>query len=203
MKAKEFAGATRVEGRWELFQEIASRVAKEQVLYLEFGVSHGRSMRLWSSLLKNPDSLLHGFDSFEGLPDAWNWQAPSGSYSQNGRIPKIDDPRVSFFKGLFEETLPQYVMPAHQRLIINIDCDLYASTISVLRALTQHITAGTYLYFDEFADRGNELRAFDEFMSSCGMEFELSVATKAFAQVAFQCKGSLQRQGTGHRLLSR
>ena len=188
MKAKRFATAKRVQGRWELFQEMAAQVEDRQVLYLEFGVSHGRSMRLWSSLLKNPSSLLHGFDSFEGLPEEWNPEAPPGTYSQKGKAPEIEDSRVRFFKGLFEETLPQYILPEHERLIINIDCDLYSSTNFVLQALAPHITRGTLLYFDEFADRNNELRAFDAFLSSSGKEFELIGATKAFAQVAFKCR---------------
>src|SRR5262249_23233289 len=88
-------------------------------------------------------------------------------------------------------------LPPHKKLIINIDCDLYSSTILVLKALAPHITAGTYVYFDEFADRSNELRAFDEFMNSSGKKFELIGATKAFAQVAFECTGLKKRHGTG------
>ena len=189
MKAKGFARPRRVKGRWELFQQIASQVADKEVLYLEFGVSHGRSMRLWSSLLKNPKSLLHGFDTFEGLPEKWNEEAPPGTYSQKGQAPEIDDPRVTFFKGLFEATLPQYVVPEHERLIINIDCDLYSATSFVLERLAPQVRAGTYLYFDEFADRNNEMRAFDEFLSASGKKFELIGATKAFAQVAFESRG--------------
>lgn len=188
MKAKRFATAKRVPGRWELFQQMAARVGARQVLYLEFGVSHGRSMRLWSSLLKNPSSLLHGFDSFEGLPEEWNPEAPPGTYSQKGKAPEINDSRVTFFKGLFEETLPQYIVPPHEKLIINIDCDLYSSTSFVLQTLAPHIAPGTLLYFDEFADRNNELRAFDGFLSSTRKEFELIGATKAFAQAAFECR---------------
>jgi hypothetical protein len=189
MKAKGFATSRRVRGRWELFQQMASSVAERQVLYLEFGVSHGRSMRLWSSLLKNPSSALHGFDTFEGLPEQWNSEAPSGTYSQNGKPPEINDPRVTFFKGLFEQTMPRYVLPPHETLIVNIDCDLYSSTRFVLNALSPHLAAGACIYFDEFADRNNEMRAFDEFLSSGGKEFSLIGATKAFAQVAFECRG--------------
>lgn len=195
MKAKGFARPNRVKGRWELFQQIASQVADKEVLYLEFGVSHGRSMRLWSSLLKNPKSLLHGFDTFEGLPEGWNAEAPAGTYSQKGKTPEINDPRVMFFKGLFEETLPQYILPEHERLIINIDCDLHSSTSFVLHTLAPQITAGAYLYFDEFADRNNEMRAFDEFLSASEKKFELIGATRAFAQVAFECQGSAEPSG--------
>jgi hypothetical protein len=187
-KARGFSTSNRVKERVELFYQLASQIADRQVLYLEFGVAHGRSMRLWSSLLKNPSSLLHGFDSFEGLPQAWSPVEPVGAYSQGGQAPQIDDSRVTFYKGLFEQTLPGYALPPFETLIINIDCDLYSSTSFVLRVLESHIGPGTFLYFDEFADRNNELRAFDEFLSSSGKSFKLIGATKAYAQVLFQCQ---------------
>ena len=34
-----------------------------------------------------------------------------GLFSTNGQPPQIDDPRVKFFKGWFEETLPHYRPP--------------------------------------------------------------------------------------------
>lgn len=189
MKAKEFSTFERVGERVELFHQLASRVADQQVLYLEFGVAHGRSMRTWSSLLTNPSSLLHGFDTFEGLPLGWNKDAPPGTYSQSGKAPEINDPRVTFYTGLFEDSLPHYVLPAHETLIVNIDCDLYSSTALVLKTLEPYITSGTYLYFDEFSDRNNELRAFDEFLLSTRKEFVLFGATKAYSQVLFECRG--------------
>ncbi|MBV8139332.1 MAG: hypothetical protein JO121_27440 [Deltaproteobacteria bacterium] len=51
-----------------LFDLIARQIQNKVVLYLEFGVFEGNSVRYWSKLLENPGSMLHGFDSFEGLP---------------------------------------------------------------------------------------------------------------------------------------
>ena len=94
-----------VSDRTEVFVSIARRVADKKVLYLEFGVAAGESIRWWSSALKNPGSKLHGFDSFEGLPEAtWFWT--KGEFSTGGKAPKIDDPRISFYVGLFDQTLP-------------------------------------------------------------------------------------------------
>jgi hypothetical protein len=76
--------------------------------------------------------------------------------------------------------------PGYEALVINIDCDLYPSAIFVLNSLAPYIRPGTFLYFDEFAF-DNELRAFHEFQATTGKRFALLAATKAYAQVAFQC----------------
>ena len=58
--------------REDLFDMVGREVRDRKVLYLEFGVYQGASTRYWSKLLRNPASILHGFDSFEGLPEAWS-----------------------------------------------------------------------------------------------------------------------------------
>jgi hypothetical protein len=89
-------------------------------------------MRIWSSLLRNPTSNLHGFDSFEGLPESWDLSLEKGHFAMDGSVPVIDDSRVSFVKGWFSETLPQYVLPPHEQLFVNFDADRYSSTKTVL-----------------------------------------------------------------------
>jgi hypothetical protein len=187
MTAKGFYTSERVERREELYARLAEKIADKKVLYLEFGVAFGDSIKHWSKLLRNERAHLHGFDSFEGLPLKWHAFAPKGSYSTNGVIPQVDDPRVQFFKGLFEQTLPRYTFPDYEVLVINIDCDLYVSTAFVLDFLRERIRPGTYLYFDEILDRANEQRAFDEFMASTGAHFRLLGATKSFLQALFEC----------------
>ena len=187
MAAKGFYTSERVKRREELYEWLAARIADKKVLYLEFGVSFGDSIKRWSKLLRNDCSHLHGFDSFEGLPSNWHAFAPKGSYSTEGVVPKIADPRVKLFKGLFQETLPQYEFPSYDVLVINIDCDLYASTAFVLNSLRERIQPGTYLYFDEILDRANEQRAFDEFIASTGAHFRLLGATKSYLQALFEC----------------
>jgi Macrocin-O-methyltransferase (TylF) len=188
MKAHGFLLAKRVYHRRELFDQMADRVQNKNVLYLEFGVAKGASMRYWSSLLANPASVLHGFDTFEGLPEDWRL-GDKGAYSAQGRIPEIADPRVQFIKGLFQETLPRYVVPTHDVLVVNIDCDLYSSTHFVLNSLSDHIRPGTFLYFDEFSDPHNELRAFQELLTATGKKFALIGATRSYGQVSFECVG--------------
>lgn len=186
MKVHGFHKAKRFERRRELFHLVAEEVGASQVLYLEFGVAKGASMRYWSDLLTNPHSQLHGFDTFEGLPEEWR-VADKGAYSAGGRVPACTDPRVRFYKGLFQETLPAYCLPQHEKLIINIDCDLYSSAKFVLTSLSEYIQSGTFIYFDEFSDPRNELRAFQEYLDTSKKRFALIGATPAYGQGVFRC----------------
>ena len=84
------------------FSHIANSVVKNSAIdYLEFGVYYGGSIAMWTSLNDNPESHFFGFDTFTGLPDNWNQDFKIGTLTTNGDMPKIDDPRVKFIKGLF------------------------------------------------------------------------------------------------------
>lgn len=179
----------RVTNRYKLFDLVAPQLQEAKVLYMEFGVWKGESMRYWSKLLRNQSSMLHGFDSFEGLPEHWNYFTMKGYFSMDGEIPAIDDHRVSFFKGWFEDTLPSYQMPHHEQLFINLDADLYSSTKTVLGILKHHIRNGTFIYFDEFSDRFHEMKAFDEFLLDGGMTFRVVGADAQLSSVIFQRVG--------------
>lgn len=177
---------------WELLRQ---RVGERIVLYLEFGVWRGETTTYVAKQLCNPSTQLHGFDSFEGLPERWNLTADAGCFSTNGALPHIDDPRVEFHKGWFQETLVGFELPPHEVLVINLDADLYSSTTCVLNYLQGAIVPGTYLYFDEFSDRHHEMRAFDEFLNRTQMRFDLLAATPAFDKVLFRRSEELQAAG--------
>jgi len=187
MHARGFALHRPARTREDIFRTIADTVRGTRVLYLEFGVLRGESLRCWSGLLDHPDSRLVGFDSFQGLPEDWTRLEGIGSYSTHGDIPVIDDPRVELRIGWFNETLPRFELTGHDHLIINLDADLYSSTKTVLDHLGSVFHSKTFVYFDEFCNRNHELRAFDEFLRSSGRSFELMAATRAFAHVAFRC----------------
>ena len=55
--------------REELLRYSISKT-KANGLFLEFGVSAGRTVNYIASLV--PDKTIYGFDSFEGLPEDWN-----------------------------------------------------------------------------------------------------------------------------------
>jgi len=188
MRSKGYKLKHRVDRREKLFDMVGAQVGGRDVLYLEFGVWRGDATRYWSRLLRNPKSKLHGFDSFEGLPENWNSTA-KGGFSVGGRVPEIEDARVRFFKGWFEQTLPHYELPAHEVLVLNFDADLYSSTSLALKTVREAIVPGTYLYFDDFNQPLHEVRAFDEFVEETKMKFELLGATRTLGNVLFQCTG--------------
>jgi hypothetical protein len=173
-------------GRPELYAALARDIADEHVLYVEFGVFQGASLRAWSKLLRNPLSELHGFDSFEGLPEAWNAYNPQGKFDTKGSMLQIDDPRVVLHVGWFHETLPDFVLPQHDRLLLHIDADLYSSAKYVLETLKDDIRPGTIILFDEFYDHMHELRAFSEFLTSSTMTFRFLGGATSLSQCAFE-----------------
>jgi len=179
--------------RDELFTEVARSIGTRVVLYLEFGVWQGASMRMWSNLIKNEQSKLHGFDSFSGLPEAWIEGFPKGYFDTGGGVPAISDRRVQFFKGWFEEILPRYALPEHEVMVVSIDCDLYLPARYVLDFLAPYFRPGDFLYFDEFHLPQHEVRAFREFTRNhSSIVFSLFGATQGFSGAVYRCDKVLQ-----------
>jgi Tfp pilus assembly protein PilF len=161
-------------------------------LVLEFGVRHGNTIR---QIAKLTNQDVHGFDSFEGLPEAWHTEA-KGSYTTKGEIPSVPG-NVQLHVGWFEDTLPRF-LETHEGSVrfINIDCDIYSSTQTVLELLAPRMAAGSVIVFDEYIGnahwREDEFKAFQEAVRKYGWEYEylcFSIFTK---QVAVRIK-SIQR----------
>jgi hypothetical protein len=193
MRSQGFAVPSRFQLREGVFNVAAEKIRDRRVLYLEFGVYQGASMRWWSQALRNPQSRLHGFDSFEGLPEAFDdagGKYARGWFSTGGQIPQIEDPRVTFFKGWFSDTLPGYTPPEHDVLFINIDADLYSSTAYVLLTLRPYIKPGVYLYMDDMSRPDHEPRALEEFIRETGLRFRALAADVTLNNVLFICTGA-------------
>jgi hypothetical protein len=151
----------------------ASAAASVDGLVLEFGVFHGRSLRM---LAPGRDGLVHGFDSFEGLPADWTPNDARGDLSTGGRLPAVGG-HVRLHRGWFEDTLPPF-LAAHDGAVrlAHVDCDLYASTVTVLEALAPRLVRGSVLVFDDFLSypgwESHEFRAWEEFSRSRGIAHE-------------------------------
>jgi O-methyltransferase len=187
MRDRGFTIPARYSGREELYQHLAPKV-EEPLSYLEFGVFRGTSMRRWSKIFKHPETTMSGFDSFEGLPETWRMAADKSTFDVKGELPRIDDPRVRFFKGWFQDTVPAYLeeFPPKKSLVLHLDADLYSSTIYILNLLKDRLQPGVLLVFDELFDREHELKALEEFINENHIGLECVGATRALTQVAFR-----------------
>ena len=140
-------------------------------LNLEFGVRFGISTRFLASRVTGE---VHAFDSFEGLPESWGHN-PAGVYSTSGRLPEVPS-NVRLHVGWFAETLPGFVA-ANQGPVrfMNVDCDIYSSTKTVLDHLADRIVPGSVIVFDEYimtdAWREDEFKAFQEAVDRYGWRY--------------------------------
>ncbi|HWD20340.1 MAG TPA: class I SAM-dependent methyltransferase [Verrucomicrobiae bacterium] len=184
-RQRHYTFAERKRDRTQVWSEMVSRIEGRKVLYLEFGVAAGDSIRWWAQALKDPQATLHGFDSFEGLPEQ-NGPWFKGQFDAQGRAPALNDQRVTFFKGWFDQVLPTYTPPAHDLLVVNMDADLYSSTIFVLRWLRPLLKPGTLIYFDEMDHVDHEPRAIDEFTTETGWCLRPLAADWTLAHSSFE-----------------
>lgn len=159
----------------EYFREISEYLGSDQpILFLEFGVHKGSSIRRWRELNSHEDSRFVGFDSFVGLPHRWRGR-PEGYFDVQGATPQIDDDRVSFVKGWFNDTLPAWLsenlsdLIATRRLVIHLDADLYHSGLFILTEL-HHAVPEYALMLDNYS--GGEARALRDYLRAYGATFD-------------------------------
>jgi len=185
-----------IRGRFTFYEQLCDTegVGAEPIDYLEFGVREGGSFRWWVAGNAHPDTRFVGFDTFEGLPEAWG-HLPKGTYSAGGQVPQIDDERCSFEVGLFQETLPGFMdrTPLDRRKLVHIDADLYSSTLFVLTSLARRLRPGDIVLFDEMGSLRfphHEFRAFEDYVSAYGAGFRVLGATANYRQVAVRLEKS-------------
>jgi hypothetical protein len=136
--------------------------------YLEFGVYTGGTIRFIAKRIGN--RVIHGFDSFEGLPETWTgFNLGRRGFDVGGRLPRVPA-NVRLHRGWFEDTLPQWLVSNPGPVaFIHTDCDLYSSTQTILTLLADRIVSGTLILFDEYFNYPNwelhEYKAFQEFMT--------------------------------------
>lgn len=174
--------------RFELYEHVFRSEGLEGALdYLEFGVAAGASLTWWTRRNRDPESRFFGFDSFTGLPENWGGFAV-GTFSTEGRPPRIDDPRCAFLVGLFQETLGPFLdrVSLGRRLVIHADADLYSSTLFVLTRMAPLLKAGDILLFDEFGVPAHEFRAFEDFVAAYRLRYRVLGAVNNYLQVALR-----------------
>jgi hypothetical protein len=142
--------------------------------YLEFGVYTGGTIRFMAPRIKN--RLIHGFDSFEGLPETWGgFNLGRGAFDVRSKLPRVPS-NVRLHRGWFETTLPLWLKENSGPVaFMHIDCDLFSSTQTIFRLLVDRIVPGTVILFDEYFNFPNwenhEYKAFQEFVAKQGIKY--------------------------------
>jgi hypothetical protein len=160
----------------------AVKKADRKGLFLEFGVYSGTTINHIASLI---DHTIHGFDSFQGLPDAWE-QFPAGTFSAEGQLPKVAS-NVKLHVGWFHESLPEFIETHPEKVsFLHIDSDIYSSARTILFGLHRQIEAGTIIVFDEFFNypgwENHEYKAFREFVEKFQVTYEyIAYSSKGYS----------------------
>lgn len=176
--------------REQLHQHINDVVlAGRPITYLEFGVFRGESIEGFSKFNRAAESRFVGFDTFTGLPEDWvefSRTVRASTFSTAGQMPRIDDTRVSFVKGLFQDTLPEFLKSysGPEQWVIHNDSDLYSATLFVLTCGHPYFRPGTIVIFDEFCSELHEFRAWDDYCAAYRRNYEVVGATEGYGKVA-------------------
>jgi hypothetical protein len=131
------------------------------------------------SKLKRGSVRIHGFDSFEGLPEDWdngqrsedgNLLFHAGKFDLGKAVPALSEVRdelklmhpeienVELHQGWFEDTVPAF-FEKHSAPVafVHADADLYGSTMTFLEEMCRRklLVKGTVITFDEFSNFEN------------------------------------------------
>lgn len=142
----------------------------------EFGVYTGST--LVEIARHFSEQVVHGFDSFAGLPESWGGtDKGKGAFSIGGKPPDLPVRNVKFHVGFFDTTVPQFADEGHAPFsFVHLDADLYSSTAQVMEPLSSLFVPGTVIVFDEYFGyhgwQNHEHRAFMEFLERSGLDYD-------------------------------
>lgn len=184
-------GASDCSDRLEVWKIAQTLLSPGHSTALEFGVADGLATAWWAET-KTPFLEWHGFDTFQGLPEAWGRAGvevmaagvftPQGG---SGSVPVLDTAYTHVWhRGLIEDTLPGFERPAGS-LFVLIDVDLFEPTVVILDWLAKYGQTGDLIYFDEAFDPWNEGQAIRDALAT-GLELQ----ALAYSGSALLCRVS-------------
>jgi O-methyltransferase len=171
------------DGKESLFRQAFEAATKIRPSgdYLEFGVYRGTSFILafnTANKLSLEQMRFWAFDGFVGLPFSddrfrrGDYACTRSMFERTLRRAGVDRARVNVVEGLYDESLTRPLpLEPNEAAVIHVDCDLYESTVPVLRYVEPMLRDRTVLIFDDWHARamGNpsgEARAFEEWSKS-------------------------------------
>ena len=166
----------------------ALRAAPAEGMALEFGVATGTTLSIIAE--ERGGRQVHGFDSFEGLPEPWRLGYGPGEFAQ--QPPQVEG--AELVVGLFEDTLAPF-LDAHPGPVafLHVDCDLYSSTATVLELVGPRLVEGSVVLFDEYYNfptwEQHEHRAWAEHVERTGLTFDYAGLTMDDEQVWVKVTG--------------
>ena len=168
----------------DILNFVLSQISKKGLI-LEFGVYSGNTINQIAK--KISDTIIYGFDSFEGLPENWRSGFYKGTFKRK-ELPPVE-PNVELIVGWFDDTLKDFVKVHKQYCsFLHIDCDLYSSTKTIFEELENYIQTGTVILFDEYFNypgwKNGEFKAFQEFVEKNGVRYEYIAYCDGMEQVA-------------------
>lgn len=147
-----------------------------QGLVAEFGVYKGDSLTVIAKHF--PNQVVHGFDSFEGLPTAWGGTSKvKGDFDTGGTPPTLNVSNTQFHVGWFDNTVPDFASKSHGPFaFVHIDSDIYESAKTVFEHLGSRFVPSTVIVFDEYFGfhgwQNHEHRAFMDFLADSGLDYD-------------------------------
>jgi hypothetical protein len=158
--------------RWDAIDNLADYLVGAEIPgdYLEFGVAKGMTFTYACKVMSPvfPKMRFIALDSFEGLPKPKGVDAENGyssnfcegqfscsedDFIKNLKDQNIDTTRIRTVKGWFDYSLEDENTKKYNLDKIAaawIDCDLYESTIPVLKFLTSRLSVGSVILFDDW-----------------------------------------------------
>lgn len=155
-------------------------------LVLEFGVGDGESLGWLEAAL--PGHRIVGFDSFEGLPEAWRTGFGQGAFDEVAPGPFE---RAEVVVGWFEDTLGGFLAAAEDPIaLLHVDCDLYSSTCTVLDHCLPRLAPGAVIVFDEFFNypgwQQHEARAWAQYSRQLTGEVQYLAYVPSWEQITIR-----------------
>lgn len=161
-------------------------------LLMEFGVWSGSTINRIADHV-GPSRTVHGFDSFEGLPEDWTDSYRKGTFNLHGKLPSVRA-NVELHVGWFSDTLPKFMETSKDTVsFLHIDCDLYSSTKTIFDNVGDRLVPGSIILFDEYFNyfgwQDHEHRAFEELIQNKSLQFKYIAYNTSEYNVAVQIIG--------------
>ena len=136
-------------------------------LVLEFGVRYGTTIRA----ISEANRQVYGFDWWKGLPHDEEdcWFRTSCECEKPNDLPS----NVTLIEGLFSDTLEGFLESNRGPVaFVNLDCDIYTSTLYILHCLVDRFVKGSIIAFSAMTFSQAQRKAFDRYLKETGQAWE-------------------------------